>query len=106
MQLDNLIAALLPADVLGNQHSTLNVLDKINNDILQTEAKLKSLQAKRLQVKYGLMAKCMRELPFKLSVNIFREVTTINMQFANHPEVLRWMRDNHRQFQSLTHQKD
>lgn len=100
MQLDQLIDRDLPREVVEHHVAVRFVVDQIDLDIAKCEAKLRALKARKLNVKYGLVAKCMDEVPFKRAVQLYRMVCVVNPQFLNHPQVLRWMRKHKADFQS------
>lgn len=105
MQLDQLIDRDLPREVVNHHEAVRHVVAQIDLDIAKTKAKLRALKARKLNVKYGLVAKCMDEIPFKHAVQLYRTVCVVNPQFLNHPQVLRWMRRHKPEFQTYSPEK-
>lgn len=102
IQLDQLIDHDLPRHVVAHYEAVHHVIAQLDLDIARTQAKLRALVARKLDVKYGLVAKCMDDLPFLHAVSLYRSVCIVNPTFLNHPHVLRWMRKHKAAIQSMT----
>ena len=95
MQLDNIIAHHIPADLLDHHRTeAFNVIDKIDVDITKLETKLKTLRARKLKIKYGIIAACVNRMAFDQGCQLISHVVVLDWQFLTHPALCRWMRDN------------